>query len=79
MARKKKEEVEVKDLDIKVDDEFIRIPILRNDPDPGNVCTAVINFGVYSLNLRIDSGSAYGLITMQDGSQYEFTGEIQSV
>lgn len=76
MAKKKTEEV--KEIEIKIEDS-LKAPGLRNDPDPGNVCTAVINFGVYSLNLRIDDSDAYGLITMPDGSQYEFTGEIQSV
>lgn len=78
MAKKKKEEVEVKDLEIKIEDN-VKVPGLRNDPDPWNLCTAVINFGVFSLNLRIDGVDAYGLITLQDGTQLEFTGEIQSV
>lgn len=76
MAKKKTEEV--KEIEIKIEDN-VKAPGLRNDPDPRYVCTAVINFGVYSLNLRIEGGDAYGLITMPDGSQYEFTGEIQSV
>lgn len=78
MTRKKKEEVEVKDLDIRIEDN-VKAPGLRNNPDPMGAATAVINFGVYTLDLRIEGGSGYGLITMPDGSQYEFTGEIQSV
>lgn len=78
MAKKKKEEVEIKDLEIKIED-GLKAPGLRSDPDPMNACTAVINFGVFSVNLRIDSSEGYGLITMPDGSQFEFTGEIQSV
>ena len=78
MAKKKKEEVEVKDIDIRIEDN-VKAPGLRSDPDPRTACTAVINFGVYSVNLRIDGREGYGLITMPDGSQFEFTGEIQSV
>ena len=78
MAKKKKEEVEVKDIEIKIEDN-VKAPGLRNNPDPMGTATAVINFGAYVLNLRIEGGYGYGLITMPDGSQFEFTGEIQSV
>ena len=78
MARKKKEEVEVKDIEIKIEDN-VKAPGLRNNPDPMGTATAVINFGVYALDLRIEGGYGYGLITMPDGAQFEFTGEIQSV
>ena len=78
MARKKKEEVEVKDLDIRIEDN-VKAPGLRNNPDPMGTATAVINFGVYSVDLRIEGGYGYGLITFPDGAQYEFSGEIQGV
>lgn len=78
MAKTKKKEAEIKDVEIKVEDN-VKAPVLRNDPDPRTACTATINFGVYVVNLRIDNSEGYGLITMPDGSQFEFTGEIQSV
>ena len=78
MTRKKKEEVEIKDIEIKVED-GLKAPGLRNSPDPMNAASAIINFGVYSVDLRIEGGYGYGLITFPDGSQFEFTGEIQSV
>lgn len=67
MAKKKNVEAEVKDIEIKAED--VKVPARK----------AVVNFGVYSVDLRIDSGSGYGLITMPDGSQFEFTGEIRSL
>lgn len=67
MARKKKEEAEIKDVEIKVED--VKVPARK----------AVVNFGIYSVDLRIDSGSGYGLIIMPDGSQFEFAGEIRSL
>lgn len=76
MAKKKTEEV--KEIEIKIEDN-VKAPGLRNSPDPMNAASAIINFGVYSVDLRIEGGSAYGLITMPDGSQFEFSGEIQSV
>ena len=78
MAKKKKEEVEIKDLEIKIEDN-VKAPGLRNSPDPMNATAALINFGVYCVDLRIEGGYGYGLITMPNGAQFEFTGEIQSV
>lgn len=75
MARTKKNDVK-----IEINEEVKEVPVVRNLAPGIGYQQAMIQFGPYSCLLTIDGSNAYGLITItEDGSQYQFTGSIESV